>query len=41
MTCQTAGRLPEPVELAAYFVASEALTNVSKYANATHATVRV
>jgi signal transduction histidine kinase len=35
------GRLPEPVELAAYFVASEALTNVAKYADATAATVRV
>ena len=33
--------LPEPVELAAYFVASEALTNVAKYAQATTATVRV
>jgi signal transduction histidine kinase len=35
------GRLPEPVELAAYFVASEALTNVAKYAGASTATVRV
>ena len=34
-------RLLEPVELAAYFVASEALTNVAKYAQATAATVRV
>ena len=34
-------RFPEPVELAAYFVASEALANVAKYANATSATVRV
>jgi signal transduction histidine kinase len=34
-------RLPEPVELAAYFVASEALANVAKYAQAGHATVRV
>jgi signal transduction histidine kinase len=33
--------LPEPVELAAYFVASEALANVAKYAQATQATVRV
>jgi signal transduction histidine kinase len=33
-------RLPEPVELAAYFVVTEALTNVAKYARATHATVR-
>jgi signal transduction histidine kinase len=35
------GRLPEPVELAAYFVASEALANVAKYAEATVVTVRV
>jgi len=35
------GDLPEPVELAAYFVASEALTNVAKYAQATAVTVRV
>src|SRR4051794_210813 len=34
-------RLPEPVEFAAYFVASEALANVAKYAGATTATVRV
>jgi signal transduction histidine kinase len=34
-------RLPEPVELAAYFVASEALANVSKYADATTVTMRV
>jgi signal transduction histidine kinase len=33
-------RLPEAVELAAYFVASEALTNVAKYAHANEATVR-
>jgi signal transduction histidine kinase len=32
-------RLPEAVELAAYFVVAEALTNVAKYANASHATV--
>jgi signal transduction histidine kinase len=32
-------RLPPPVETAAYFVVSEALTNVAKYANATHAAV--
>ena len=36
-----AARLPEPVELAAYFVASEALANVAKYARATRASVRV
>ena len=34
-------RLPEPVELAAYFVACEALANVAKYAQATQTTVRV
>ena len=34
-------RLPEPVELAAYFVASEALANVAKYAQATNVTMRV
>jgi signal transduction histidine kinase len=34
-------RLPEPVELAAYFVASEALANVAKYARATAVTVCV
>jgi signal transduction histidine kinase len=34
-------RLPEPVELAAYFVACEALANVAKYAQATRASVRV
>jgi signal transduction histidine kinase len=32
-------RLPPAVETAAYFVVSEALTNVAKYARATHATV--
>jgi signal transduction histidine kinase len=34
-------RLPEPVEAAAYFVVSEALVNVAKYARATQATVAV
>jgi signal transduction histidine kinase len=34
-------RLPEAVELAAYFVVAEALTNVAKYAKASHATVEV
>jgi signal transduction histidine kinase len=38
---ESPGRLPEPVELAAYFVACEALANVAKYAHATQATVRV
>jgi signal transduction histidine kinase len=34
-------RLPEAVELAAYFVVAEALTNVAKYAHASHAKVEV
>lgn len=34
-------RLPRPVEFAAYFVASEALANVAKYAQAAEVTVRV
>jgi signal transduction histidine kinase len=34
-------RLPEAVELAAYFVVAEALTNVAKYAEASHAKVQV
>jgi signal transduction histidine kinase len=35
------GRLPAAVETAAYFVVSEALTNVAKYAQAAHASVRL
>jgi signal transduction histidine kinase len=34
-------RLPAPVESAAYFVVAEALTNVARYAQATHADVEV
>jgi signal transduction histidine kinase len=34
-------RLPRPVEVAAYYVVAEALTNVAKYAEATAAQVRV
>jgi signal transduction histidine kinase len=34
-------RLPEAVELAAYFVVAEALTNVAKYSHASRATVGV
>jgi signal transduction histidine kinase len=34
-------RLPDQVESAAYFVVAEALTNVAKYARATHARVNV
>jgi GAF domain-containing protein len=35
------GRLPEPIELAAYYVVSEALTNTTKHAHATVIDVRV
>jgi signal transduction histidine kinase len=38
---ETAERLPERFEFAAYFVASEALANVAKYANARNVAVRV
>ena len=38
---ELAERLPSPVETAAYFVVAEALTNVAKYADATHAVVSV
>jgi len=38
---ETDERLPGPVESAAYFVVSEALANVAKYAGASQATVRV
>ncbi len=41
VVCEVEGALPEPVELAAYFVASEALTNVAKYSGAVNASVRV
>ena len=34
-------RLPEPVEVAAYYVVSESLTNVGKHAGAARATVDV
>jgi signal transduction histidine kinase len=35
------GRLPEPVEIAAYYTVSEALTNAAKHARATAADVQV
>jgi signal transduction histidine kinase len=43
VTLETDGdeRLPGPVKVAAYFVVSEALANVAKYARATEATVAV
>jgi signal transduction histidine kinase len=41
VTFETTDRLPEPLEFAAYFVASEALANVAKYSRATRVTMRV
>ena len=41
LTVDVARPLPQPIELAAYFVASEALANVAKYAHATAVTLRV
>ena len=41
VSCEGTDALGEPVELAAYFVACEALANVGKYAQATRASVRV
>jgi signal transduction histidine kinase len=38
---QVAGRLPGPVEIAAYYMVSEALTNTAKHAGATAVTVTV
>jgi signal transduction histidine kinase len=35
------GRLPEPIEVAAYFVVAECLTNVAKYAHASAASVAI
>jgi signal transduction histidine kinase len=39
LSCE--GRLPGPVEVAAYYIVSEALTNASKHAGATRAWVSV
>jgi signal transduction histidine kinase len=41
LTVDPNGRLPEPVEAAAYYVVAEALTNVAKYASATVVNVKV
>jgi signal transduction histidine kinase len=41
LTVEEGDRLPEPVEAAAYYIVSESLTNVARYANATAARVRV
>jgi signal transduction histidine kinase len=38
---QVDGRLPEPVEIAAYYTVSEALTNTAKHARATTADIQV
>jgi signal transduction histidine kinase len=38
---QVEGRLPEPVEIAAYYTVSEALTNAAKHAGATVADIEV
>jgi signal transduction histidine kinase len=38
---QVVARLPEQIEIAAYYVVSEALTNIAKYAHATGADVQV
>lgn len=41
LTVDLVDRLPEPTEVAAYYVVSEALTNIGKHAHATSASVRV
>ena len=41
MTVELEERLPEALEVAAYYLISESLANVGKYANASSATVEV
>jgi signal transduction histidine kinase len=41
LTVRLDARLPEPVEVAAYFLVSEGLTNIAKYAHASAASVEV
>ena len=41
LTVDLVERLPEPTEVAAYYVVSEALTNIGKHARATSASVQV
>ena len=39
LAVRTVGRLPEPIEVGAYFVVAEALTNAAKHASASAVTV--
>ena len=41
LTVDLVERLPEPTEVAAYYVVSEALTNIGKHAQASSASVQV
>jgi signal transduction histidine kinase len=41
VTADVDGRFPAPVEVAAYYVVCEALTNVAKYAGATHVAIEL
>jgi signal transduction histidine kinase len=41
LTVEVPGRLPEAIEVASYYVVAESLTNVSRYAEASVATVAV
>jgi signal transduction histidine kinase len=41
ITAMLEERLPAPVEAAAYYIIAEAITNVAKYAAASHVTVTV
>ena len=41
LAVEVGGRLPEPIEVAGYYVVSESLTNVGKYSQASSATIEV
>ena len=41
LTVELEGRLPEPLEVAAYYLVSESLANIGKHAQATSATIDV
>jgi signal transduction histidine kinase len=41
LQARTLGRLPEPIEVGAYYVVAEALTNAAKHARAATVTVEV